>query len=138
MRGDGLARTVLSMTAMPLTPQPGAVRVCGHAGAEEALKGLRDGAYQRVALVSEPSEPAPPDGRQYARTVALARLTDEAIGVLTGLCGELLAPWSHLVVHPHAAGFEVLVVSRWVDSARDAEEIAWTRAAVAELSAFAA
>ena len=129
---------MLSMNAQPLTTPPGAVRVCGHAGAGEALRALRDGLLERIALVSEPSGPAPADGRQYTRAVALARLSGEAIGVLTGLCGELLAPWSHIVVHPHTAGFEVHLVSRWSDPARDAAEIAWTRAAVAELSAFAA
>ena len=127
------------MHAMPLSSQqPGAVRVCGHAHAEEALKALRDGRLERVALVSEPSSQAPPGSRQYSRTVALPRLTDEAVAVLTGLAGELLAPYSHIVVSPHAAGFEVLLVSHWADVAREAEEIAWTRAAVAELSAFAA
>jgi hypothetical protein len=125
------------MTPSPLTTTPGAVRVCGHAGAGEALRALRDGALHRIALVSEPSAPAPSHGRQYARTVALPGLSDDAIGILTGLAGELLAPWSHIVVHPHVAGYEVLLVSRWSDVARDAEEIAWTRAAVAELSEFA-
>ena len=128
---------MLSMNAQPLSTPPGAVRVCGHAGAGEALRALRDGALKRVALVAEPSAPAPSDGRQYTRAVAVRALSDDAISILSGLSGELLAPWSHIVVHPHVAGFEVLLVSRWSDPARDAEEIAWTRAAVAELSAFA-
>lgn len=77
------------MHAMPLSSQqPGAVRVCGHAGGGS-------------------------EGPDRAR-------------------GRAAGP-----VHPHTAGIEVLLVSRRADVARDAEEIAWARAAVAELGAFA-
>ena len=100
------------------------------------LHALRDGRTDRAVLVSEPFAPGPA-ARHYTRTVAIAHLGDDVIAVLDGLRGELLAPWSRIVVRPGGEGWTVDLESRWGDPAKDAEEIAWTRAAVAELSAFA-
>ena len=99
------------------------------------LRALRDGRTDRAVLVPEPFSPGPA-GRHYTRTVALAHLGDDAIAVVDGLAGELLAPWSRIVVRPDGDGWAVDLESRWSDPAKDAEEIAWTRAAVAELAAF--
>ena len=110
---------------------------------------------QPMPYVALQSMLAPPPGapplRAYVRFGFADELTPEAVDAVVALGGELGAPMSQIILQPlggafgrtgaaetalgeRDAGWAFQLLTLWPDPADDAGNIAWTRAAVAELS----
>lgn len=99
-----------------------------------------------------PAPPAGPRRRSYLKFGVLDELSAPAIAVLAQLAGELCTPHCAILVSPlggafartgadtalgeRGARFAYQVLTAWDDPADDAPNVAWTRAAAAELAEF--
>ncbi len=95
-----------------------------------------------------------PDARNYFTAGFLAELSDESIDALMAISGGFISPMSQIILQPlggayargsagesalghRDAGWAFQVLSQWTDPERDAENLAWTRAAKQRLAGFA-
>ena len=74
------------------------------------------------------------DNRTYSLTGELDALDCHAVGTFTRLAAEVDSPIRAIVLHPAGDGsWRYEVRSAWTDPKCDAANIAWTRAAIAEV-----
>jgi hypothetical protein len=75
------------------------------------------------------------DNRTYSLTGELESLDCHAMATFTRLAAEVDTPMRSIVLHPRPdGGWRYEVRSAWSDAALDAQNIAWTRAAIAEVA----
>ena len=75
------------------------------------------------------------DNRTYSLTGELESLDCHAIATFTRLAAEADAPMQAIVLRPRPdGGWAYELRSEWKDAKLDAVNIAWTRAAVAEVT----
>ena len=74
------------------------------------------------------------DNRTYSLTGELESLDCHALATFTRLAAEADAPMRAIVLRPTpAGGWTYELRSGWSDATHDAQNIAWTRAAIAEV-----
>jgi hypothetical protein len=105
-----------------------------------ALNGILDGAFPKGAL-------------NYWKASFLTDLTDEAIAVIVDRFNACPSPLSHIILeHFHGAasrvpvdttacamritGFNVVIISQWLDPAENDRHIAWARETYAALQPY--